>query len=221
MDRYVYGLPEIYRQELHGANYASGVGCNATAVNLALLPLARAGLIDRAVVDLKVGSSEGGSAHSAASHHPERSGSLRSFSPVGHRHQAEVRQALGDFELYFTATAVEMVRGVLCTTHVFLNEVLEEKAIWRLFRQQYADEPFVRLVKERRGIYRYPEPKILAGSNYCDVGFAGEEGTRRLIVFSAIDNLMKGAAGSAVQTMNVMMGWPETTGLNFPGLHPI
>ncbi|MFN2118440.1 MAG: N-acetyl-gamma-glutamyl-phosphate reductase [Candidatus Promineifilaceae bacterium] len=221
LPRFVYGLPEIYRQELSSARYASGVGCNATAVNLALLPLARAGLIERAVVDLKVGSSEGGSAFSEASHHPERSGSLRSFAPTGHRHQAEVNQALGSFDLHFTVTAVEMVRGVLCTAHVFLNEVVDEKSVWRLYREQYAEEPFVRLVKERRGIYRYPEPKILSGSNYCDVGFAVEEGTQRLVVLSAIDNLMKGAAGSAVQAMNVMMGWPETMGLTFSGLHPV
>ena len=219
--RFVYGLPEIYRQDLKGVRFASGVGCNATAVNLALLPLARAGLIERAIVDLKVGSSEGGSAFSAASHHPERSGSLRTFAPTGHRHEAEVKQALGDFDLYFTATAVEMVRGVLCTAHLFLRETIDEKGIWRLYREQYAAEPFVRLVKERRGIYRYPEPKILSGSNYCDVGFEVEESGRRLVVISAIDNLMKGAAGSAVQAMNVMMGWEETAGLGFPGLHPI
>lgn len=221
LNRFVYGLPEIYREELRGARYASGVGCNATAVNLALLPLASDGLIERAVVDLKVGSSEGGSTHSAASHHPERSGSMRSFAPVGHRHQAEVRQALGAFELHFSATAVEMVRGVLCTGHVFLKQPMEEKEIWQLFRKQYSEEPFVRLVKERRGIYRYPEPKILGGSNYCDIGFVREKDSNRLVVLSAIDNLMKGAAGSAVQTMNVMMNWQETTGLEFPGLHPI
>ena len=219
--RFVYGLPEIYRQKLKGARYASGVGCNATAVNLALLPLARAGLIERAIVDLKVGSSEGGNAFSAASHHPERSGSLRTFAATGHRHEAEVRQALGDFELHFTATAVEMVRGVLCTAHVFLSKPLDEKTIWRLYREQYAAEPFVRLVKERRGIYRYPEPKILAGSNYCDVGFEAEESGRRLVVISAIDNLMKGAAGSAIQSMNIMMGWDERSGLGFAGLHPV
>ncbi len=221
LDRFVYGLPEVHREALRGSRFASGVGCNATAVTLALLPLARAGVIDRAVVDLKVGSSEGGNAHSASSHHPERSGSLRSFAPVGHRHQAEVRQALGAFDLYFSATAVEMVRGVLCTAHLFLNKELSDKDLWRLYRGQYADEPFVRLVKERRGIYRLPEPKILSGSNYCDVGFVSEAGRDRLVVISALDNLMKGAAGSAVQAMNVMMGWEETSGLEFPGLHPI
>ncbi|MCB0021192.1 MAG: N-acetyl-gamma-glutamyl-phosphate reductase, partial [Anaerolineales bacterium] len=82
-------------------------------------------------------------------------------------------------------------------------------------------EPFVRLVSGRRGLHRYPEPKLLAGSNFCDIGFALDEATGRLVVLSAIDNLMKGASGSAVQCMNLMFGWPETTGLTFLGLHPI
>ena len=221
LSRFAYGLPELNRAAITSTNYVSGVGCNATAVNLALAPLARAGLIRQAVADLKVGSSEGGAEASAASHHPERSGSLRSFAPTGHRHQAEVAQLLGDFELHLSVTSVELVRGVLCTAHVFLNETLSEKEIWRLFREQYADEPFVRLVSGRRGLHRYPEPKLLAGSNFCDIGFALDEATGRLVVLSAIDNLMKGASGSAVQCMNLMFGWPETTGLTFLGLHPI
>ncbi len=221
LERFVYGLPELKRNSLRGVRYVSGVGCNATAVHLALAPLAYAGLIERAIVDLKVGSSEGGNSHSQASHHPERSGSLRSFAPTGHRHQAEIEQELGGFELHFSATAVEMVRGVLCTTHVFLHEDVMEKEIWRLYRAAYGQEPFIRLVKERKGIYRYPEPKILAGTNFCDVGFEKDKSSRRLVVMSALDNLMKGAAGTAVQTLNVMMGWDETTGLGFAGLHPI
>jgi N-acetyl-gamma-glutamyl-phosphate/LysW-gamma-L-alpha-aminoadipyl-6-phosphate reductase len=219
--RFVYGLPELEREALRGARYISGVGCNATAVNLALAPLVRGGLVERAVVDLKVGSSEGGARGNPGSHHPERSGALRSFAPTGHRHQAEVLQELGEFELHFSATAVEMVRGVLCTAHVFLNEQLAEKDVWRLFREHYAGEPFVRIVKEQQGIYRYPEPKLLAGTNYCDVGFERDPASSRLVVFSALDNLMKGAAGSAVQAMNIALGFEETAGLEFPGLHPI
>ena len=221
LDKFAYGLPEIYREEIAQTNYVSGVGCNATATNLALYPLAKAGLIERAVIEVKVGSSEGGNKHSLASHHPERSGSMRSFAPTGHRHQAEMIQALGEFELHFSATAVEMVRGVLCTAHVFLNEDVDEKAIWKVYRGAYGSEPFIRLVKDRRGIYRYPEPKILSGTNFCDVGFAKDPNSNRVVVISAIDNLMKGAAGTAVQAMNVMMGWPETQGLEFVGLHPI
>lgn len=221
LPNFVYGLPELHRDELGEARYVSGVGCNATAVNLALHPLAQAGLIRQAVVEVKVGSSEGGNSFSAASHHPERSGSVRSFAPVGHRHQAEMRQELGAFDLHFSATAVELVRGVLCTAHVFLNQPLAERDVWRLFRNAYGSEPFIRLVKERRGIYRYPEPKILAGSNFCDIGFAIDPDSDRLVVISALDNLMKGAAGTAVQSLNIMMGWPEETGLGFAGLHPV
>ncbi len=220
LPRFVYGLPETNREALRGARYASGVGCNATAVNLALLPLARGGAIERAVVEVKVGSSEGGARGGASTHHPERAGVVRSFAPTGHRHQAEMQQELGDFELFFSATAVELVRGVLCTAHVFLREDMEERDVWRLYREHYGDEPFVRLVKERQGLYRYPEPKLVAGTNYCDVGFARDEGTNRLVAISAIDNLMKGAAGSAVQAMNLMLGLDETAGLDFPGLHP-
>ncbi len=168
-----------------------------------------------------MGSSEAGNSPSPAGHHPERSGCVRSFAPVGHRHQAEMIQALGEFELHFSATAVEMVRGVLSTAHVFLRDDVDERDVWQLYRQAYVQEPFIRLVKDRRGVYRYPEPKILAGTNYCDIGFAKDPHTNRLVLISAIDNLMKGAAGTAVQAMNVMMGWAETTGLEFTGLHPI
>ena len=220
----VYGMPELHRGRLADAALVSGCGCNAAATILALRPLVAAGVVDRVVVEVKAGSSEGGNQASAASHHPERAGSVRSYKPTGHRHQAEMLQELGGgLPLSFSATAVELVRGLLATAHVFLTEAIDEKAVWRIFRRAYADEPFVRIVKDRRGVYRYPEPKILAGSNYCDVGFeldAGE-GAGRLVVMSALDNLMKGAAGQAVQAFNVMFGLDERAGLGFPGLHPI
>ncbi len=221
LEQFVYGLPELHRDELRQARYVSGVGCNATAVNLALSPLARLDLIKQAVIEVKVGSSEAGSSPALSGHHPERSGCVRSFAPTGHRHQAEMIQELGRFELHFSATAVEMVRGVLCTAHIFLPEDLNERDVWQIYRSAYQQEPFIRLVKDRRGIYRYPEPKILSGTNFCDIGFAKDPDSNRLVVISAIDNLMKGAAGTAVQAMNIMMGWPEETGLGFLGLHPI
>ena len=146
---------------------------------------------------------------------------MRSFAPTGHRHQAEILQEMGEFELHFSATAVEMVRGVLATGHVFLNQPMSEKEVWSLYREAYNPEPFVRVVKERRGLYRYPEPKILAGTNFAEVGFEVDEASGRVVVISAIDNLMKGAAGSAVQCMNLMCGFEETLGLEFMGLHPI
>ena len=130
-------------------------------------------------------------------------------------------QELGAGQIHFSATAVEMVRGVLATCHVFLNQPLDEREIWRVYRQAYGDEPFVRIVKARDGVHRYPEPKLLSGTNYCDIGFERDRHSNRLVVMSAIDNLMKGAAGQAVQAFNLMHGFPETAGLDFPGLHPI
>jgi N-acetyl-gamma-glutamyl-phosphate/LysW-gamma-L-alpha-aminoadipyl-6-phosphate reductase len=174
------------------------------------------------VADIKVGSSEGGARPNEGSHHPERSGSVRSFKPTGHRHQAEVRQVQGDnFELYMSVTSIELIRGALVTAHCLLNEPVSEKEMWKLYRKAYKQEPFIRLVKQKTGIFRYPDPKLLAGANFCDVGFEVEEGTNRVVVIAAIDNMMKGAAGSAVQSLNVMMGWAETSGLTFPGLHPV
>jgi N-acetyl-gamma-glutamyl-phosphate/LysW-gamma-L-alpha-aminoadipyl-6-phosphate reductase len=224
LGRFVYGLPELDREAIRGASYVSGVGCNATAANLALLPLARAGLVDQGrdvVVEVKVGSSEGGAQASDSSHHPERSGVVRSFAPTGHRHTAEIVQGLGLARVHLSITSVELVRGALATAHVFAPGPVAEKDLWRAYRAAYGQEPFVRVVREKSGAYRLPEPKILAGSNYADVGFALDEESGRIVSVCALDNLMKGAAGSAVQCMNLMCGFEETTGLEFPGLHPI
>jgi N-acetyl-gamma-glutamyl-phosphate/LysW-gamma-L-alpha-aminoadipyl-6-phosphate reductase len=224
LDKFVYGLPELHRAEIRNTQHVSGVGCNATATNLALLPLVRANLLDTTrpiIVDIKVGSSEGGNSPSLASHHPERSGSVRTFSAVGHRHTGEVEQELGLTNVHLSITSIEMVRGVLATAHCFLKSGTTEKDLWRAFRSTYKDEPFVRIVKDKTGIYRYPEPKILSGSNYADVGFEIDAATGRVVALCAIDNLMKGAAGSAVQAMNLLCGFEERSGLEFAGLHPI
>jgi N-acetyl-gamma-glutamyl-phosphate/LysW-gamma-L-alpha-aminoadipyl-6-phosphate reductase len=222
LPEFVYGIPEIYRDRIAGANWVTGAGCNATATILALRPLFRRGLAQQAVIEVKAGSSEGGNNVSEASHHPERSGAVRSYKPTGHRHVAEILQELGsDAGIHFSATSIEMVRGILATCHVFLNQVLTEKDVWKIYREDYGNEPFVRIVKERSGIYRYPEPKLLAGTNYCDIGFEVDPDSNRLVVISAIDNLMKGAAGQAVQSFNIMHGFDERTALGFAGLHPI
>ncbi len=221
LDEFVYGNVELHRQEMKSARYISGAGCNATATILPLYPLFNQGVVDASmpvVAEAKCGSSEGGNSASEASHHPERSGCVRSYKPTGHRHIAEMEQELGN-PILFSATSIEMVRGILVTAHLFVNEGATEKDIWKVYRSVYGREPFIRIVKERQGIYRYPEPKILAGSNYCDIGF--ELSGTRLVVISAIDNLMKGAAGQAVHAMNVMCGFEETLGLEFSGLHPV
>ena len=235
LPQFVYGIPELHREAIKKSNYVTGAGCLATAAILGLYPLFKSGVADPAQVFIegKVGSSAAGNKASLASHHPERSGSLRSFEPTGHRHTAEIIQELSCGgavpRVYFSATAVEAVRGILSTAHVILKSQLDEKDLWKIYRQTYEGEPFIRIVKERAGVYRYPEPKLLAGSNYCDIGFeldvrsAGvfASPATRVVVMSAIDNLMKGAAGNGVQAMNLMFGFEETTGLEFPGLHPV
>lgn len=224
LDRFIYGLPERHRGALGAAHFVSGVGCNATLINLALGPLADAGWLETVAGEVKVGSSEAGTMPSSGSHHPERSGAVRLYHPSGHRHLAEVRQELGVTDLRIAMTAVEMVRGAQMTAHCFLREdapISETRDAWALFHAAYQREPFVRLVPGRRGGARFPEPKILAGSNFCDIGFHFDPASRDLVMVSAIDNLMKGGAGSAVQCMNIMLGMDERTGLAFPGLHPI
>jgi len=224
LDRFVYGLPERHRDDLQGARYASGVGCNATLINLALGPLADAGWLERVTAEVKVGSSEAGASASSGSHHPERSGVVRVYSPSRHRHLAEVEQELGDFPVHLAMTAIELVRGAHLTAHCFVNENAQVESlrdIWACYRQAYQQEPFIRLVADRSGGYRYPEPKILSGSNICDIGFAYDEESNMIIIIAALDNIMKGGAGTAVQAMNLMLDLDERMGLEFPGLHPI
>ena len=223
----VYGIPELHRESIRKASLVTGAGCLATTAILGLYPLFKSGIADpdHVYVEGKVGSSAAGNKSSLSSHHPERSGAMRSFQPTGHRHTAEIRQELTfngvSPRIHFSATATDAVRGILSTAHVTLRHSTEEKELWKIYRSAYRDEPFIRIVKEKNGIYRYPEPKLLIGSNYCDVGFELDPHENRLVVLSALDNLMKGAAGNGVQAMNVMYNWEERTGLDFAGLHPI
>ncbi len=223
---FVYGIPELHREEMKKASYISSAGCLATATILGLYPLCKKGIIDldRIVVEGKTGSSASGNKPNEAGHHAERSGVMRSFAPVGHRHTAEMIQELtvsgNQPTIAFSATAIESVRGILATSHVWLKEDMEDKEIWKVYREAYRDEPFIRIVKDKSGIFRFPEPKILAGTNMCDIGFVKDPRSKRVVVMSAIDNLMKGASGQAVQALNIMMGWDEKTGMDFVGLHP-
>ncbi len=226
LSKFVYGLPELHRAEMRTASYVSGVGCNATASNLALLPLVKADLLDTSApifIEIKVGSSESGAEGNAGSQHAERASVIRTFSAFGHRHTAEVIQEMGvdAKRVSLTMTAVDLVRGVLATAHGKVKQGVATKDLWKAYRVVANENPFLRVVKEQRGIYRVPEPKILAGSNYADIGFELDESNGHVVAMCAIDNLMKGASGSAVQCMNLMMGWEETLGLVFMGLHPI
>jgi N-acetyl-gamma-glutamyl-phosphate/LysW-gamma-L-alpha-aminoadipyl-6-phosphate reductase len=218
-----YALPELNRENLPGADLITAGGCNATATILGLKPLFDAEILDggeQVVVDVKVGSSEGGASGGRASHHAERSGIVRPYAPTGHRHEAEIEQFLG-LSVSFTVHAVDMIRGASATCHVFPGQPVSKKDLWGAYRGSYADEPFMRTVAGGGGVYRYPEPKAVAGTNVGEVGFELDPGNRRLVVFSAIDNMMKGSAGQAVHAANVALGLDETAGLDFTGLHPV
>jgi N-acetyl-gamma-glutamyl-phosphate/LysW-gamma-L-alpha-aminoadipyl-6-phosphate reductase len=223
LEESVYALPELNREELPGAELIASGGCNATATILGLLPLFEDGVLsgdEQVVVDVKVGSSEGGAGGGAASSHPERSGVVRPYAPTGHRHEAEIQQFLG-LDVSFTVHAVDMIRGASATCHVFPDEPVSKGDLWGAYRGAYEDEPFVELVAGGGGVYRYPEPKAVAGTNRAEVGFELDPGNERLVVFSAIDNMMKGSAGQAVHAANVALGIEETAGLDFQGLHPV
>ena len=226
LEKFIYGIPELHRRELRFSDFTSCAGCNATAAILALYPLYYHNIVgnDSTVIEIKAGTSQGGVKGNPATHHPERSGAIRTYMPYGHRHIAEINQELSLHEpvkVYFTATSIDMVRGIHCVAHTFLQTDLDEKDIWKIYRQTYQKEPFIRIINEREGIHRLPDPKLLTGSNYCDIGFSRDPDSDRLVVFSAIDNLMKGAAGQAVQVFNTMHDIEETTALTFPGLHPV
>ena len=222
----VYGLAELHRDCLRTASLIATGGCLATTSILALHPLAEAGVIDTAaplVIDALVGSSAAGAESGPSTHHAHRSGEVRSYAPAGHRHTAEIAQEL-DVDaagVAFSATSIEAVRGVLVTAHVFLRDDLTERDVWRVYRARYGTEPFVRIVKSTSGLHRSPNPKVLSGTNFCDIGFERDAHSRRLVVTAALDNLVKGAAGQAVQALNVRCGWDERAGLAFSGLYPL
>jgi len=228
LERAVYGLPELHREEIRNAQLVACPGCMATAAILALAPIVEAGKVDneRIVVDAKMGSSGAGAEPTRSVHHSEHYSVVRPYKPVGHRHTAEIEQELKELSkgrvlVSLSAHAVNMVRGILSTCHLFMREPLKQVDVWRIYRNFYSQEPFIRFVRDRKGIFRYPDPKMVVGTNLCDIGFEIDDHAGRLVVMSAIDNLIKGAAGTAVQNMNIMLGYEETEGLRSLGLHPL
>ncbi|KON29258.1 N-acetyl-gamma-glutamyl-phosphate reductase [miscellaneous Crenarchaeota group-15 archaeon DG-45] len=226
LGRAVPGIPELHRDEIGKADLVACPGCMAVSSILALAPAVKAGFIDteRIVIDVKIGSSGGGSEPTLASHHPERFGGVRPYQVVGHRHTAEIEQELGsirggEVKVAFTPHAVNAARGILATCHVWLTRQVEERDVWKAYRGMYDGEPFIRIVKYRKGLYQLPDPKVVLGTNFCDIGFEMDGHVERLVVLSAIDNIVKGAAGQAVQCFNVMLGLDERTGLDLIGIH--
>jgi N-acetyl-gamma-glutamyl-phosphate/LysW-gamma-L-alpha-aminoadipyl-6-phosphate reductase len=227
LEKAVYGLPELHRSEIRNSQLLAIPGCMATASILGLAPLIIGGYIDtdKIVVDAKIGSSGAGVNPTIASHHSERSDGVRPYKVTGHRHIAEVEQELGQLgksaiKVSFTPHAVNMIRGILTTAYTFTRTTLTDKDLWKAYRARYANEPFIRMVSDKKGLYGLPNPKVTVGTNFCDIGFEVDTHTPRVIVFTALDNLTKGAAGQAVQCFNVMNGFAERTGLTTSGLHP-
>ena len=200
----------------------------STATILGLAPLVKADVIEknRIVADVKIGSSGAGQKPTVTSHHPERAGGVRPYKVADHRHVAEVEQELNlltdeKVTVSFTPHAVNMIRGILSTIHAFLKKPVTTRDIWKLYRSQYQNEHFIRFVKFKKGPYQLPNPKITLGTNYVDIGFELDPRTRRIIMFSAIDNLMKGASGQGIQCLNLMLGVDEKTGIECQGFHPM
>ncbi|MCA1633469.1 MAG: N-acetyl-gamma-glutamyl-phosphate reductase [Acidobacteria bacterium] len=215
---FVYGLTEFNREHIKEARLVSNPGCFATATLLALAPLVAGGLTKgRVVVDAKTGSSGSGAKPAANTHHPQRSNSFYAYKPFTHQHVPEIEQSLravGDWtdELIFMTHSLPVSRGIFATAYVETKEELGAEGARALFEEFYRDAFFVRLVKGS------PDINWVKLTNFCDLGFAARG--RQLAVFSAIDNLVKGAAGQAVQNMNLMFGLEERTGLMLFGGNP-
>jgi N-acetyl-gamma-glutamyl-phosphate/LysW-gamma-L-alpha-aminoadipyl-6-phosphate reductase len=228
LSKSVYGIPEMQRNEIKDAKLVSCPGCMAVTSILALKPLMENKLIDtnHIIVDSKIGSSGAGATDSTGTHHAMRYGVIRPYKPSKHRHTGEIEQELSiisdqKIKVSMSPHAVNLVRGILTTNHVFLNSPKSEIELWKAYRNSYKEEPFIRLIRDKKGLYKFPDPKFVVGSNFCDVGFDMDENTNRVVALSASDNLMKGAAGSAIQNMNLMCGFKETSGLKYTPLTPV
>ncbi len=212
----VYGMPELFRDEIAGARLVANPGCYATSVILALYPLVKEGIVRGTVVaDCKSGVTGGGRKLNQRFHFPECNESFMAYSVSGHRHNPEMEEVLKratgmDVGILFVPHLVPMNRGILSTLYVEPAQSVGPEDVERAFKEAYGNEPFVRVYP--RGLL--PTTKDVRGTNYCDIGFVWREDAGRLVVVSAIDNLTKGASGQAVQNMNIMLGMDETAGLN-------
>ena len=214
LDEAVYGLPEINRDQLVDARLVANPGCYPTAVSLALLPLVEAGIVDsqRLIADAKSGVSGAGRKASLQTQFGETAENFHAYGVAGHRHLPEISQTLQtaspmSVELTFVPHLVPMIRGIHATIYAELTA--PERDVQALFERRYAGEPFVAVMAPGA----HPETRSVRGCNLCRLAVHRPGAGNRLVVLSVIDNLVKGAAGQAVQNMNLMYGWPEATGL--------
>ncbi|MEU3302530.1 N-acetyl-gamma-glutamyl-phosphate reductase [Streptomyces sp. NPDC006678] len=227
-DRFVYGVPELVGDQLADAALISLPGCYATAITLGLAPLTLGLGLDlkTVVVDGKSGSSGGGLQLRTADLHPFRSGAIAPYAPIGHRHAAEV----GDFlergkpgtigSLTMSAYGVSHVRGLLTSSYVFTDDAVDQRALQRAYVRFYKEHRFVRVRRHAETLIPVPDPQAVLGSNFCDVTVLHDEPGGRIVVLAALDNLVKGAAGQAVQAVNKRFALPEETGLTMQPVMP-
>lgn len=217
----VYGLPELYRHQITGARLIANPGCYPTAAILALAPAAAAGIIKESIIiDAKSGLSGAGRTLSLKSHFCEANENASAYALEGHRHLPEIEQELkiagktGDLRVSFVPHLIPVNRGILASCYAELAEGVSQAEVDELYRDFYAREPFIRITDSP------PLLNSVRGSNYCLVFPRIDRRANRLIAISAIDNLVKGAAGQAIQNMNLMFGLEEKTGLDLPALYP-
>ena len=218
----VFGLPELH-PEVAEAKLVGNPGCYPTGATLAVAPLANAGMVERVIYDSKSGISGAGVEPTETSHYPNMSQNVIPYKLTAHRHVPEIKQELSrlspGIKINFTPHVVPSVRGILTTAHVLVRpgaeEVIQDKSqVASIYQEFYRNAPFVRMADA------VPKLSSVRGSNFCDISFEPEKESDRLVVISAIDNLVKGASGQAIQNMNLMAGLDQKTGLWFPGLAP-
>jgi N-acetyl-gamma-glutamyl-phosphate reductase len=215
---FVYGLPEVNRSAIRNARFIANPGCFATATLLGLAPLVASGLIEgRVIVDAKTGSSGSGAKAASNTHHPQRMNSFYAYKPFQHQHGPEIEQGLesiGDWtsELIFMTHSLPVSRGIFASIYTETKRTHTEAQVREIFTDYYRECFFIRLVQGS------PDINWVKTTNFCDIGFAVRD--KQVVVFSAIDNLVKGAAGQAVQNMNLMFGLEEVTGLKLVGTNP-
>jgi N-acetyl-gamma-glutamyl-phosphate reductase common form len=215
---FVYGLTETNREQIKTANYVANPGCFATATLLALAPMVKSGLLTgKIIVDAKTGSSGSGAKAAANTHHPQRMNSFYAYKPFQHQHVPEIEQHLktvGEFphEFIFMTHSLPVARGIFASCYLETTNILTNEDVKNLYQLFYKDSFFVRLVEGS------PDINWVKTTNFCDL--AAHSNGKQIAVFSAIDNLVKGAAGQAVQNMNLMFGLDETTGLKLVGTNP-
>lgn len=218
----VFGLPELH-PEVAQAKLVGNPGCYPTGATLAVAPLAKAGLVDRVVYDSKSGISGAGMEPTETSHYPNMSQNVIPYKLTAHRHVPEIKQELSllspGIKVNFTPHVIPSVRGILTTAHVFARpgaeETLQDRGqVAGIYREFYKNAPFLRMADA------VPRLSSVRGSNFCDIAFEPEKGSDRLVVISAIDNLVKGASGQAIQNMNLMAGFDEKAGLWLAGMAP-